>query len=478
MLVSLASIGVVSFVCFRFIPASATTVALLLLLIVLVTAITTRLLFALLAALVATTCLDLFFLPPVGLITIADPQNWVALIVFSVVCVVAGQLSHQLRVQRDTLLEQQGETEKLHLLSRSLLMSTSGDELRRLIANRCAQLFDLEDFALFENLNSKFSHVSSIHALPEQAMRSADDRSTVEVKGVQWTVVPVVLGNLRYGSIAYVRRNPLLVSTVSSLASTIALGLAQGQAQEAESRSAAVRRSEELKSVMIDALAHDLKTPLTSIEAAAEMLAGSGSLSPVQSADMISVIQEETRGLRRLVDEATHLARINANRLRLNLKAEPVSNLVQSAIHSLGDRTRTERIETQVAAGISPVLVDCELMAQALKQLLDNALKYGPPRSPVVLTAEDKERVITISVRDSGPGLTELEQSRVFDKFYRGRYDSSAIQGTGMGLSIAREIVEAHGGAVGVRSYVGQGTEFFISLAPAHEAMPLQEAAV
>lgn len=110
------------------------------------------------------------------------------------------------------------------------------------------------------------------------------------------------------------------------------------------------------------------------------------------------------------------------------------------------------------------MLVDAELIVQALKQLLDNALKYGPPRSAVKVVAGGLDGSVTISVRDSGPGLTELEQSKVFEKFYRGRHDRSAIQGTGMGLSIAREIVEAHGGSVGVRSYVGQGTEFFISL--------------
>lgn len=469
MLISIGSIALVTFVCSRLVPSSPTTVALLLLLIVLVTAVTSVRPFALFAAFLSTFCLDFFFLPPFGTITVADPQDWITLTVFCAVCLIAGNLSSKLRAQRDHLLAHQGEAEKLHALSRALLMAGAEDDNARLIVNRCMELFGFTEFVLYENQQGRFHSSQATIDLPEQAIRDAAVKTDIDAQGTSWTVLPVTLGNLTLGSIAYRRDVPLTVSTLDSLAGTIALALAQLRAQEAATSAHAVRRSEELKSVMIDALAHDLKTPLTAIEAAADMLAGTGSLSPQQNADMISLIQEETLGLRRLVDEATHLARIDAKRLRLNLRSHSILELVGSALAALGERTSGHRIELQVAPEIS-VLADSELMAQAVKQLLDNALKYGPLRSTVSVTACEADGIATVSVRDNGPGLTELEQSKVFDKFYRGSYDRSAIQGTGMGLSIAREIVEAHGGSLGVRSYVGQGTEFFISLKAIHSA--------
>lgn len=464
LLLALGSIAVITYVCFRLLPSSPTTVAFLLLLVVLLTAVSTCRSLAIFTALIATVCLDIFFFPPIGSVTVADPQDWIALVVFCAICLVAGNLSNQLRAQRDSLLEHHNEAEKLHTLSQSLLMISAEDDPGRLILNRCVQLFDLEQFALFETSTQQFHWSNDSGSFPEAAMRQASRQCEIDLNGIHWNVVPITLGNISLGSMAYARHLDLSASTINSLAGTVALALARIQAQEEATRTQAMRRSEELKSVMIDALAHDLKTPLTSIDAAADMLAGSGQLSPAQAGDMVAVIREETARLKRLVDEAIHLARIDAKRLKLELRSESVTHLVQSAVASLGDKTALDRIQLQVSPDIAPVLVDTELMCQALKQLIDNALKYGPPRSSVIIHASGSDGAATISVRDSGPGLTELEQSKVFDKFYRGRYDRSAIQGTGMGLSIAREIAEAHGGSLGVRSHVGQGTEFFLSL--------------
>lgn len=348
---SLGGIGAATLLCFRVLHASPTTAALLMLLIVLLTATSTRLPFAIGTALFATLCLDFFFLPPIGSVTISDFQNWISLLVFCSVSLIAGRLSNQLRTQRDTVVEQQREAERLHALNRLLLMSSTGDDMRRRIVNGCTQLFELDDFALFENLDGTLHHSGNRSSLPEEAMRTASTIDAVSVLDMQWVVVPVSLGNLQFGSMAYTRRVPLPAATIQALGGAVALGLAQTQAQEAATRSQVVHRSEELKSVMIDALAHDLKTPLTSIEAAAEMLARRGSLSTAQTNDMVAVIQEETRGLRRLVDEATHLARIDAKRFKLNLQPESVEQLVQAGIQSLGEKSGNSRIQTSVEPG-------------------------------------------------------------------------------------------------------------------------------
>jgi two-component system, OmpR family, sensor histidine kinase KdpD len=248
--------------------------------------------------------------------------------------------------------------------------------------------------------------------------------------------------------------------TLQSLGNTIAMGLAQAQAQEAASRAEGIRRGEELKSVMIDALAHELKTPLTAIEASADMLLQPATVSKEQRDDLLEVIQQESRGLRRLLAEAIHLARIDAKRMKLECESLRVEEVLAEAMRSLGERLTAHRVRVEQGGDLPSIFVDRELTVQALKQLLDNASKYSPAGSVIQIGIREMDGFVSIAVRDQGQGLTELEQRRVFDKFYRVRRDRSAVQGTGMGLAIAKEIAEAHGGSVTVESRFGEGSEF------------------
>ncbi len=136
---------------------------------------------------------------------------------------------------------------------------------------------------------------------------------------------------------------------------------------------------------------------------------------------------------------------------------------------ALADRAASRHISVELPPELPPVFVDRELFVQALKQLLDNALKYSPSRTDIWISAAIADELVSISVQDEGAGLTEIEQGRVFDKFYRGRYGGSGVQGTGMGLAIAKEITEAHGGAIAVESHIGKGSRFTIILPAASE---------
>ncbi len=464
---ALLAVFAITFCCYR-LHANATIAAVALLLSILLTGTYAKLPEAVIASFAATLCLDYFFIPPIGSITIADPQGWIVLLAFLAVSLIATNLSTRLRRQRDELIAQQIEAEKLHALSRSMLLSDSAEDLERGVVNKCVELFAFTEVVLFELLNGTFyrSHVET--SIGDEALRHAARCGSIQQSEAdKLTVMPVALGNKVFGSVGF-RGDVLVDQALQALGSTIAMGIAQAQARDAGSRAEAVRKSEELKSVMIDALAHDLKTPLTAIEAASDMLLQPANVSAEQRQDLLEVIQQEASGVQRIVGEAIHLARIDAKRLKLECEQVPVEELVEAAIASLGERTAahqitSHRIESHTE-GVPPVSADKELIVQALKQLLDNAMKYSPPKSTVSISAEETEGMVTISVRDHGQGLTELEQGRVFDKFYRGYQDGSAVQGTGMGLAIAKEILEAHGGSAGVRSQMGQGSEFFVSL--------------
>lgn len=468
MLAVLLGIFAVALACYYVIHASATVAAIALLLGVLLTGAYRKLPDAVLASIAATLCLDYLFVPPIGSITIADPQGWIVLIVFLTVSLVATNLSSRLRQQRDEMISRRAEAEKLHALSRSMLLSGGVPDVRRLIVNKCIELFGFSEVVLFESAGGQF------HGSEAESSISADKLRRVAVYGTvdhdsprELTVLPVTLGNKNLGSLGF-RGVTLPEETLQAIGNTVAVALAQAQAHEAGSRAEAVRRSEELKSVMIDALAHELKTPLTSIEASVDLLLQPAGVPEEQRQDLLQVIKEEVGGLRRMVDEAIHLARIDAKRLKLDCRPVKVDELLETTVRSFGDRARSHRIEYQVPADLPLAFADRELMIQALKQLLDNALKYTPAGSVVTFSAMEANGLLSISVRDHGKGLTELEQGRVFNKFYRGRSDQYAVQGTGMGLAIAKEILQAHGGYISVESQVGQGSQFTIGL---HAAM-------
>jgi len=461
-------------ICFYVFRASETVAALVFMLCTLIVGSFGKRIEAVFASFAAALCLDYFFIPPIYKISVGSSGGWISLFVFLAASLFASSLSSALRRQRDELALGQSESERLHALSRALLLSNRGDDMRRLLVNKCMELFEFEEAVLFECARGEYWRSTSNGTIGLDDLRRVATYAAAESLPNGAHLFPVALGNKTFGSLGY-KGKALSQSATHSLSNTLATGLAQAQAHEASSHAEAVRRSEELKSVMIDALAHDLKTPLTTIEMAAETLIHAPFISAEQRTSLVKEIWQASQGLRQLVHGAIHLARIDAKRLRLEARPTSVDEAIHAAVELVSDRAASHTFEIEIADDTPPVLADAELLTQALKQLVDNAIKYSPSESAITISAGHLDEQIWISVRDQGPGLTELEQSRVFEKFYRGRYDGSAVQGTGMGLAIAKEIAEAHGGSVSVESQVGKGTRFTISLRAATSGTAIME---
>jgi two-component system sensor histidine kinase KdpD len=307
---------------------------------------------AVLASLLAVACFNFFFLPPVGTFHIADPENWIALIVFLITAVTTGQLSARAKLRADEATAARQEIERL-----------------------------------YHELQDSFEEASQAKAL---------------------------------------------------------------------------KQSERLKSALLDAVTHDLRTPLTSIKASVSTLIDNqhslksgetaSQLSEAARGDLLQVIDEEADRLDRFIEDLMALARIEAGELQLRREWGSLEEVFAAAMKRASPATQNHRIELALDDELPSVRVDERAVAEVIYVLLENAAKYSPPGSIIRLAAHaSSQGMVRLTIEDDGPGIAPELRERVFDKFFRAIRNgdlSGQKVGTGMGLAIARGIVEAHGGRI------------------------------
>jgi two-component system sensor histidine kinase KdpD len=235
---------------------------------------------------------------------------------------------------------------------------------------------------------------------------------------------------------------------------------------ERSSQAKALKQSERLKSALLDAVTHDLRTPLTSIKASVttllddqRALAGNGEeqhLSKEARQEMLEIIDEEADRLDRFIEDLMALARIEAGEMQLRREWSSLSEIIAAVMKRAAPLTRDNRIELWLDEELPAVRVDERAVAEVLYVLIDNAAKYSPPGGVLRITARGADNeMVQLMVEDQGAGIPTELRERVFDKFFRAMRDgdmSGTKPGTGMGLAIAKGIVEAHGGKIWIES--------------------------
>jgi two-component system sensor histidine kinase KdpD len=254
----------------------------------------------------------------------------------------------------------------------------------------------------------------------------------------------------------------LSAAALNAVAYLAAIGIERSRSIEEAGKVEAARRSEVLKATLLDALAHDLKTPLTSIKGAVTHLLAQQP--GAEDKELLTIANEEADRLNRLVVEVLEMARIEASKLHPDRAPHDINDIVAAALKAQEESLKGRAVELRIVSPLPAADVDFEFIQQVLKQLLDNAVKYSAPGTPVIIAAETAGERIVVSVSDRGNGIAEEEQSRVFDKFYRGRKSREQVLGTGLGLSIAKGIIEAHGGKIWVTSEPGKGSVFSLAV--------------
>ncbi len=442
---------------------NSTTTALALLLVVLAISARWGLAEATVASLLAMVGFNYFFLPPVGTLTIADPQNWVALAAFLVTAVTASQLSERARRRAAEAEARRVEIERLYELVSSLMLSGSAHKTIRDFVNRVVQVFGFEAAAFYYRPAAEIARSQpESKIVSDHDLLAAGEIEEISIDAARGLVLaPVRLGGRPLGSLALVGPAPS-PATARAIVNLAALAVEKARALEEASSAEAARKNETLKAALLDSLAHDIKTPLTSIKAAVTNMLGDG---VAHDRELLTIIDEEADRLNRLAAEVIEMARIEAGKLHLEKRAVPVAEILEAALADLGGALKRHSVSVRMEPDLPPAEADPEFAGQVLKQLVENAVKYSPEGSEITVSAERKGGKIVIRVADRGPGIEENERLRIFDKFFRGRRHRFETEGTGMGLAIARGIVEAHGEKIWVESEPGEGSVFSFTLA-------------
>jgi two-component system sensor histidine kinase KdpD len=440
-----------------------TSVALTLLLSVLIISALWGLLYATLVAVAATALFNYFFLPPTGTFTIADTQNWVALFVFLITAVIASQLSDRARKQKDEAVSRRLELERLYNFSQQLLSAENVLSLLNAIPEFVVDSFGVSAAAIFiPDKNNIYRAGSDAGGLEIQQMQLVAMRGDPVIDSAHNArLVPLRMGVRTVGSMGIA--GTLSSQTMNAVGSLIAIAIERANAVESLSRSEATRESEKLRSAILDSITHEFRTPLTSIKASITSLMSPMDLSVDDRRDLMSVIDEEADRLNRLVGEAAEMARLESHEFQLNICPTSILAVTNEAVSSSKKTTGKHPVDIRIDPELQ-IDIDAERIKEVIVQLLENAAKYSPPEAPIRITAEFKGNSLEVSVADQGVGIEDMEQNLIFEKFYRGKNERYRIQGTGMGLAIARAIVEAHGGRIGVTSQLQRGSVFYFHL--------------
>ena len=463
----LIAIGTVALavVLYRRLPVNPTTVALTLLLIVLLVASRWGLTIAITTAVAGTLAFNYYFLPPVHTLVISDPENWIALLAFLISAIVASRLSERARRETENATRRRKEVERLYFLSQQLLATENVMQLLNAIPHYVRDAFGLKAAAMYLPKRKEVYRTGVDHPeLSEEQMEAVSGRGELVVdEEQQLCFVPLRVGVRAVGSLG-LEGAVLSRETLEAVGSLIAISIERAHAVETLARAEATRESEKLRSALLDSVTHEFRTPLTAIKLSVTTLLSPDPVSSDARQDLLTVINEETDRLNRLVGEAAEMAQLDAQQVELRRGAHAVRDIVEAAMEHSKQALTGRDVRVQLPEGLPPVQVDLERIAEVLVQLLENAAKYSPTETPITIAAEQVGRLVNISVADRGPGIDDMEQALIFEKFYRGRDQRYRVQGTGMGLAIAKAIVEAHGGSIGVTSQLGSGSVLYFTV--------------
>jgi two-component system, OmpR family, sensor histidine kinase KdpD len=450
---------------FRHTPSiNSTTVGFAYILVILAASTSLELRASIAMCIAATLAYDYYFIPPANTFNIDNPQDWVALFAFLVTALVGSQLAARARRRAEESTQRRLEVERLYGLSRRLLSAGDPIGLLGAIPNHIVESFAFESAALYLSATQEIFCSLGLSQAEIQRLRAAAARGRLQIaEDRRFSLAPIRLGDSVVGCVALGGPTPSR-EVLDAVVALVAVAIDRARAIELVAKIEAKRESERLKSVLLDAITHDFRTPLTSIKISATGLLEDLEFDREQRKELLTIIDEECDRINQLVGEASEMARLESGEMKLDLALHSVEELISAAVADCKEVARNREICLDLKCQDQSLVVDLSLAKKVLVHLITNAHLYSSPGEPITIATDEREGFQFISVADRGPGIDETEVNRIFEKFYRGKKQRYHVQGTGMGLPIAKAIVETHGGTIEVVSGAGNGSVFTFSL--------------
>jgi two-component system sensor histidine kinase KdpD len=390
-------------------------------------------------ALASALAFNFFHIPPTGRFTISEGENWVALAVFFVAALVASTLAERERTRTREAQERRQEADLAAEMARLLLRGSSLDDALPVVSARLAQALELPSATI------------ELRAVDADARRIAlplgDPDARLGTLLLPAALTPEVLARLQQ------RVVPALEAILGSAIERDAL-------QREVVETSALRRSDVLKTALLRAVSHDLRSPLTAILTAAGAL-GSGPLADGERDELVADIEGEAQRLARLVDNLLDMSRLEGRTAEPRVEWCSIEEVIQVAIDELELPAGTFGLA--IDPDLPLIRADAAQLERAFANLLENAARYSGGH-PVSVRARAVGHRVMVRIVDRGPGVPPAEKARIFEPFYRAEGAVDGHRGSGLGLAIVRGFVEANGGRVWVESLPGQGSTFVVEL--------------
>ena len=444
---------------------SLPVIGFVLFLVIVVTALRLGFWQATVTSVVAVGCLDFFFTEPLFSLK-TDAAGLTAMAAFETAALVVSRLSAQVQLQARIANEQRSNMERLYQLARNILLVDRREPTGPQIAAFIQQAIGVDSVALFDSSTLQVCAAGIAQPDLEETARNAwlMDKGEDNLPGEVWSRV-LRLGNKGTGAIA-LRAGHLSPIVADAIASIAAIALERSRSLEKETRAEAARQSEQLRTAVLDALAHAFKTPLTTILAASSGLLEAGSLNP-QETELVTLIDDQSVVLNDLTTRLLQTARLEGAEMHLRREECSLGELIDEVVEPFAGQFGLRPARIVVPDRDVLVSGDSHLIVTALRQLVDNAIKYSDPGTPVTVSAETagagSNSEILISVHNEGPAIRPEDRERIFDRFYRSPGTEHRAAGTGLGLSITKKIAEAHLGRVWTGN-ADKGAAFFFAL--------------
>ena len=430
---------------------------------------------SILVSVLSVLAFDFFFVPPFLTFTVDDTQYIFTFVVLLLVGIIISYLTSRIRLQTEAARERERQTAALYALGKDLAVANDLTSYIRAIIQRIRETFELDTMIFLPDAQNK----GALKPFPSNAVVNEKEfaaamwsfqhqrvvgHGTDILSDAMARYIPLVTARGTVGVIAVQTKdfqsklNIEQEHLLEAYADLVAVAIEGILLAEESQNTQVLRATEKLQTALLNAISHDLRTPLVSVIGVLSSLQDEGMvLDDNTKRNLIQVAREEAERLNHLITNLLDESRIEAGALKISKQPSEVQDLIGTALEQIGGHAASRPINIDIPVDLPFLSVDFGLIVQALVNILNNSIKYSPDGSSIDIKARQTAREVQIEIADHGVGILQQDLERVFDKFYRIQRPDNVV-GTGLGLSICKGIVEAHGGHILAENRLGGGT--------------------